>query len=155
MANTTLDKTTSNNNETKDLNIEHIRQLTNKKHADNKKYFEEAADEAFEYIVNGSEDKIYEAASTGRPLTYIYRWKYLKDPVDKTFCFKNVRIMDLLRKTDLLERLRKNFNPDSEQNGYKVGWKKFKKTEPTEYGIFVSWFPPREPTDEDAVNNDD
>lgn len=135
-----------------ELNIDAIRQLTDNSKSDLNKLYDSAREAAFEHIVEGSSEKIRQAAENGRTRAYLYNWQYLADPKDKTHSFKGVRIMDLLTKNNspLLQDLREHFNPTNESNGFRVGWRRFEKRgdEPTRYGLYVSWYKPRERRDD-------
>ncbi len=131
--------------------IDDIRKLTNQSKETMQNLYDEARDEAFDTIVDGADSKIQEAAVKGRSRAYLYTWEYLDDRNDKQFSFKNVRIMDLLTKgdedTNLIAKLRSHFNPSEDEQGFRVGWMRFQKRsegEPTQYGVYVSWYVPKE-----------
>lgn len=130
------------------LNINDLRQKTNESKNDLKKVYDEACEEAFNVILEGANEKMIEATEKGKTRAYLYIWHYLDDKEDKTFSFKNIRILDILTKGDLLDRLRNYFNPDNDENGYLVSFHKLKKQsdeELTKYGLYVSWYLPKEP----------
>ncbi len=129
-----------------ELNIDAIRQMTSESKSDLKSLHDDACKEAFECIVEDSHEKIHKAAKNGRTRAYLYTWEYLSDRSDKTHSFNGVRIMDILTKGSLLTQLRNHFNPDNENNGFRVGWRRFEKrgNEPTRYGLYVSWYVPKD-----------
>lgn len=148
----TMSKT--NNAKTVQLNIDEIRQLTNESKTDLDTLYAEACKEAFDHIVDNSAEKIQNAAKYGRTRAYLLRWQYTSDPSDKTYCFQNVRIPDILKKGPLLSDLREHFNPGNDPNGFKVGYHRFntRENEPTQYGLYVSWYVPKKrPEGEDNV----
>lgn len=136
-----------------ELNIDAIRKITNHSKSDLTKLYDTACQKAFDHIVENSSEKIRKAAENGRTRTYLYTWEYVNDPKDKTYCFNGVRIMDLLTKNDapLLKNLRNHFNPDNDQDGFKIGWRKFEKreNEATRYGLYVSWYKPQHKNDKE------
>lgn len=129
------------------VDIHEVRQMTNKVKETQNAVYVEACQAAFDYVLDGAVEKIRDAAQSGRTRSYLYNWKYLDDPNDNTHSFNGVRIMDILTKGNLLERLRSHFNPENLRDGYYVNWHKFRPrdVEPTEYGLYVSWYVPREP----------
>jgi hypothetical protein len=126
------------------LKLEDVRQQTEVAKAD----VDKACDLAFDHITKDAENDVEKAMGDGRTRAYLYRWKYEEDASKKTYAFAGIRIMDILTKGDLVDRLNDYFNPDGE-DGFRVGWHKFRNTSPTEYGLYVSWYKPKEEADED------
>ena len=145
-------------NSDKNVNVDDIRKLTEESKSNLEVLYAEACDEAFKVITQDADLKIQDAAKKSRTRAYVYTWEYLEDKNDKTFSFKGVRIMDILTKgrygddkqlieVGMVYRLLKHFNPTQSDDGFRVGWMKFNKhdeNDPTQYGVYVSWYKPRE-----------
>lgn len=125
------------------LKIKDVRQKTEVAKTDVQAKYDKATQKAFDYITAHAEKEVEKALQDGRTRAYLYKWKWESDD-KKTYVFNGIRIMDLLKKGDLMDKLKKYFNPDDEEDGYKVNWHKFKDTEPTQYGLYVSWYMPKE-----------
>ncbi len=132
-------------------NIGNIRKTTDESKSNLDALYTEACTEAFNFIIKDSNEKINEAAAKSRNRAYIYTWEYLEDKSDKTYSFNGIRIMDILTKGGLLEKLKNHYNPDNDKDGFYVAWMKFKKrdeNEPSQYGVYVSWYIPKEQREE-------
>lgn len=119
-------------------------------------HYNAAYEAAYTFILKGYQEKMRQAAERGRTRCYLYRWNYEKDPKSRKFKFKGVRILDILTKGDLIEKLKTHFekiNPE-----FTVGWHKFKNddsSQPTRYGIYVSWEEVTESSEENDSKSDD
>jgi len=122
------------------LKIDDVRKKTVVAQADVQAKHNKACKEAFDFITKNAENEVEKAYADGRNKAYLYRWKYEEDSSLKTYCFNSIRISDILTKGSLLQDLNDYFNPDNDDNGYTVKWHKFKNTNPTQYGLYVSWF---------------
>lgn len=114
-------------------------------------YFKNAYQDAYDFVLNGYHEKMRYSAERGNTRTYLYRWNYEKDPDSKKFKFRGVRMLDIVTKGDLIERLNTHFQKINSE--FSVGWHKFKETDsskPSRYGIYVSWDVPEEEDKEDA-----
>lgn len=129
-------------------NIDEIRKITRESKEIYSQLLEEAAEEAFDEIVKDSLAKIKSAASKGMTRSFLYRWQYVENSEINHYTFKDVKIMELIKRSTLMDRLKKYFNPEGKIDGYQIGWKRFEKRyddEPTQYGIYISWYKPSEP----------
>lgn len=145
----------------KKFNVEELRKksLEARQSQDKEKDFEGAYQEAFEKVIEKAEEKIEQAMSEGKFRAYLYIWHYVNDKNDRRFTFKNVRMFDIVTKGDLMERLRKHFNGNSEsEDGLFVSWHKFpnvsKGSTRSRYGIFVSWAKKKEDNDEEQDDDE-
>ena len=127
--------------------IDDLRKITSESKDSFEKVFTEAVDKAFDEIVKNYYDKMRDSAQKNRTRAYLYTWSYVEDKQDKTGTFNNIRMLDLLTKGGetphqglLSQKLREFFNPNRDPTGYYVGFHKFKNREPTQYGIYVSWY---------------
>jgi len=96
---------------------------------------------AFDTIVKDADSKIKTAMANGRFRAYLYIWHYVPDDNDRKFTFNNFRIMDIVSKSDLIDKLRDHFS-SSNDDGLYVDWHKFKLPDNngnSKYGIYVSW----------------
>jgi len=140
-------------------NPDELRSLTNKSKSTNTSKLVEAVEEAKELILKDCVKKMTEASSMSRDRVYLYTWQYSQN--NDANVFKGFRLLDLLLKGDdehkeglLMRELRNYFNPEHKKNGYYVGFKKFQKkneSDPSTYGIFVSWYVPKEKEKEKNV----
>jgi hypothetical protein len=96
-----------------------------------------ACEEAFNFIVRNYEKKMRESAQRGYTKTYLYIWYYETDSKSRKYKFKGCRIMDIVTKNNLIERLSNHFAEINEE--FTVGWHKFRDSDPAKYGIYVSW----------------
>ena len=127
-------------------NIEDVRKMTTNSKSDFQQKIDTGVSKAFEKITKDSDKKMREAAAEGRSSARLFNWKYCEDPNDNTYKFNGVRIMDLIKKGDLLEKLRNHFNPTNSSDGYRTGWSEDKKksnNNPREFYIYVTWAPPK------------
>ncbi len=124
------------------LSIDKLREATTKSKNELDTFYKKACDKAFDTVTSDAYSRMKEAGDRGRERVYLYEWHFLDDPKDDTFSFGNVKMLDIVRKGDLILRLKDLFNPDNDPNGYFVGWHKFQRkqqNEPNRYGIYVSW----------------
>ena len=128
------------------LKIADVRQKTEDAKSNANAQFEQnrekASEEAFEKLIENAEEQVKEAMCEGRTRTYLLRWKYEEDP-DKAVAFNGIKMLDILKSNILMERLNEYFNPDKDENGFRVNWHKFNNSNPSEYGIYVSWYVPQ------------
>lgn len=132
--------------------ISEVRKITKQSKEDHGHRIESAADKAFNELTwNQDMGKISEyiknAAKEGKTRLYLYKWQYVERGEENKYTFDNFKIIDLIRKSSLMDKLKKYFNPEGKIDGYQVGWKKFVRRyqdEPSEYGIYVSWYQPSE-----------
>lgn len=116
-------------------------------------YFKAAYQEAYDFVLNGHHDKMRRAAERGSTRAYLYRWNYEKNPHSKRFKFRGVRMLDIVTRGDVIERLNTHFQKINRE--FSVGWHKFKEddeSKPSRYGIYVSWAVP-EPEDEKTTSD--
>ena len=114
-------------------------------------YFKNVYQEAYDFVLNGHHEKMRRSAERGGTRAYLYRWNYEKNPHSKKFKFRGVRMLDIVTKGDLIERLNTHFQKINSE--FSVGWHKFKETDsskPSRYGIYVSWDVPEEEDKVDA-----
>jgi hypothetical protein len=133
-------------------NPDELRLLTSKSKSTTSSKMVEAVQEAKDLILKDCVKKMTEASSMSRERVYLYIWQYAASNDQNVF--KGFRLLDLLLKGDdehkeglLMRELRSYFNPEQKKNGYYVGFKKFQKkneSDPSTYGIFVSWYVPKE-----------
>lgn len=107
----------------------------------NDDFYEKACTEAYNHILEDHETLMEAAARMHKDRAYLYRWNYESDPRSTKFRFNGVRISDIVRHGDLIERLNTYFKEINPQ--FYVASHAFKK-EPgdkrnTRYGIYVSW----------------
>lgn len=140
----------------KKFNSEEMRKKTLQVRQNQEKDFDAAYQAAFDKVIEGAEEKIQTAMDNGKFRAYLYIWHYLPNKLDRSFTFNNVRILDILTKGDLMERLRDYFDSDK-PHGLHVGWHKFqpqKKQAKSKYGIYVSWAERKE-TSESTIDEAD
>lgn len=117
-------------------------------------HYEAAYEAAYAFVLRGYQDKMRRAAKQRKTRAYLYRWNYEEDPKSPKYKFKSVRILDIVTKGNLIERLTTHFqNINSE---FTVGWHKFKeedKSKPTRYGIYVSWDEPVVESTEESTSS--
>jgi len=148
------------------FNLEALRQKTQEARVEKSQIMQTAEDLAFDHfsdIINSEpfNEKMLEAADASRFSADFYQWQYVPDE-DPRFMFGGVRILDIVKRTDLKKRLNDLVNPDHEANGFFVSHRvtnrprtnrrgrgrgkaapppKRNNDEPTKYALFVSWRP--------------
>lgn len=149
------------------FNVEALRQKTRNARVEKSQVMQTAEDLAFdkfESIIKSDEfnQRMAEAAEAGRFSTDFYEWEYVPDE-DPRFMFGGVRILDIVKRTDIKKRLNELVNPDHEENGFFVSHRvtnrprdsrrgrgrgrgrapapKRNKDEPTKYALYLSWKP--------------
>lgn len=106
-------------------------------------HYEAAYEAAYTFVLKGYQDKMRRAAERGSTRAYLYRWNFEIDPKSRKYKFKGVRMLDIVTKGNLIERLTTHFQKINSE--FTVGWHKFKEedeSKPTRYGIYVSWAEP-------------
>lgn len=106
-------------------------------------YYEAAYQAAYDFVLKNYQEKMRKGAESGKTRAYLYRWNYEVDPKSRKYKFKGVRILDIVTKGNLIERLTTHFQKINSE--FTVGWHKFKNddsSKPTRYGIYVSWAEP-------------
>lgn len=143
------------------MDAEQLRILSDKSLEKGRYY--EAVEDAYKYIIRDSDMKMKQAAKQGYKRAYLYTWEFTENHEDKTNCFKDVRMLDLVKKSNLIEKLNKYFNPNLSRDGLHVHYHSFnnlqksgtstfsKRKNPTRYGLYVSWSLPRENQDNENV----
>lgn len=117
-------------------------------------HYEAAYEAAYTFVLKGYQDKMRRAAERGSTRAYLYRWNFEHDPKSRKYKFKGVRMLDIVTKGNLIERLTTHFQKINSE--FTVGWHKFKdddKSKPTRYGIYVSWAPPVVESPEDSSSS--
>lgn len=125
-----------------DISIEKVRELTNDARETNEERMSTACDEAFEYITATMKDKILESAKKGKTRTLIYEWEFLSNPDDETYSFNGIRILEILKQTQLINNLRDFVNAKSKHDKFYLSWQRLNKEEKdaiSKYAILVSW----------------
>lgn len=100
-------------------------------------YHELACKDAFNFIVRDYVKKMHKSAERGHTKAYLYIWNYETNPKSRKYKFKGCRIMDIVTKNNLIERLSNHFAEINKE--FTVGWHKFRNHSPARYGIYVSW----------------
>ena len=126
------------------------------KESNNNDFYEKACTEAYNHILKDHEVLMEAAARNKWDRAYLYRWNYEPDPRSKKFRFNGVRISDIVKHGNLIERLNKFFKDINSQ--FYVSSHPFKKEKGdkrnTEYGIYVSWAEPHKYKDSDTKSSE-
>ena len=121
----------------------------------NEDRYARALEEAFQTVIDGAHEKLSTAAGKGFRRTYLYFFHYVdlkEHPEDKDmFRFQGCRMMDIIMKGKLLDKLNEYFNKDG-GTGFVVGMRVFKNRDPRSYGIYVDW---RDESDRKQLSNSD
>ncbi len=129
----------------KKYNASELRQLSQSARQNQSDIYAKACKVAYDEIISKADEKIQEAIEKGNFRAYLYTWFFVEDKNDRKYTFNNVRILDIVTKTDLIDDLRAYFSTassdDDDANTLYVDWHKFKSDgkEPSKYGIYVSW----------------
>ena len=120
----------------KKYSVEDLRKQTQLARQNRSDDYSKACSDAFDHIILKADEQIQEAMNNGRFRAYLYIWHYVEDQNDRQYTFNNIRMLDIVSKGDLIDKLRNHF--DSE---LLVDWHKFKNsdTSSSKYGIYVSW----------------
>lgn len=141
----------------KKYNIEELRESSRLALQNRTNDFSKACQTAFDAIIKDADEKIHTAMDDGRFRAYLYIWHYVTDKNDRQFTFNNVRILDLINKSDLIDKLRAHFgSSDDDTDSLYVDWHKFKLPNDegnNKYGIYVSWAEHKKPTTDDASDS--
>lgn len=125
----------------------------------NEMRYKKALNEAFEKVIEGANKKIIDAADKGYLRAYLYFFHYVnlnENPDEKhKFRFQGCRIMDIIKKGNLIEKLNNYFNKDNETE-FIVGMRVFPNRTPRSYGIYIDWRPKseRKQYSNEEVNDD-
>ncbi len=114
-----------------------------------------ALEEAFQTVIDGANEKLSTAAGKGFRRAYLYFFHYVdikEHPEDKNkFRFHGCRMMDIIMKGKLLDKLNEYFNKDG-GTGFVVGMRVFTNRDPRSYGIYVDW---RDESERNQLSNSD
>ena len=98
--------------------IDSIRKQADEKRSVTDNVFQKAEDDAFDQITSECADIMNNASRNGKPMAYLKTWEFTEDKNDMTYSVNGVKWLDIMKKTNLLERLKKYFDPEDREDGY-------------------------------------
>ena len=118
-----------------DLN--EIRKLTHESKTNRKEKIDAAIKILYDDILKVSRDRIRLAANKGKTSAYLYQWDDNQNNI-----INDISIFELIKRDydeNLINLLRKFFNPTNDSTGYKIFWLKLNIPNRNSFTIIISW----------------